>query len=110
MILPISCLGDFCSCGEIIIHDIISGITGEIKMRVQFERTIIEKVIFVEEGYPFILPNIFNENYDHLVTFHYNNQVLNGVQYELKIVSCVQLDEPIESEYDLSEYLSLEYN
>lgn len=88
----IICLGTFCSCGNITITELISPITGQIRMEAEFNNSLITRNISVSNGSPISVPNVFNENYTHIVSFYVNNELLNDAFYSIKIVNCINTE------------------
>lgn len=109
----IECLGEYCSCGDNIQLNLPSPITGELELRVEFNGVVMRRVIDVEEDVDIVVPNMFNENYTHVISF-YNSEgdLINDTKYSIKIIICIGdgLVPESDSEYDHTEYLSSEYN
>jgi hypothetical protein len=109
----IECLGEYCSCGDSIELNLVSEYTGEYEFRAEFNGVVLRNVIEVTEGDKIIVPNIFNENYTHIISFYNENgDLVNDLKYSVKIVICKGegLTPISDSEYDLSEYESTDYN
>jgi hypothetical protein len=101
----IECLGEYCSCGDFIELNLVSGDTGYYEFRTEFNGTIIRSVISVTQGSKIIVPNIFNENYTHIISFYNNDaELVNNVKYSVQIVICKGegLIPAIDSEYELT--------
>lgn len=96
----IECLGEFCSCGNIN-TGIISPFGGVIKMYSEFNGTTITKNIDVAFGNEIVIPNVFNDNYTHVVRFYFNGELVNDLAYSIKIVPCISVDnnEPMANDY-----------
>lgn len=96
----IECLGEFCSCGEIN-TGIFSPFGGTMKMYFEFNGATITKDIEVAFSNAIVIPNVFNDNYEHVLRFYYGGQLLNDLAYSIKVVPCISVDniEPMANEY-----------
>lgn len=88
----IVCLGNFCSCGNISITDLISPITGQIRMEVEFNGSTIVKNISAVNGSSIVIPNVFNENYTHILSFYINGILWNDEKYSIRVTPCLNAD------------------
>lgn len=85
----IECLGEYCSCGYILIS-VISPITGTLNMRAEFNGVAITREVPVVMGQGIMIPNIFNENYTHIISFYNNGVLLNDTSYSIKTIYCLE--------------------
>lgn len=83
----IECLGEYCACGDILIP-VISPVTGTLQMMAEFNGIKLTRDVPVVMGQGIMVPNIFNENYTHIVSFYNNGSLINETTYSLKIVYC----------------------
>lgn len=102
----IICLGTFCSCGDIEIS-IPTGSETTLKMVAEFNGVRIKNEITVANTDKITIPNIFNENYTHIIHFvTADGDVLNDEYYSIKIEPCIYADdsapEPIIQSKDTS--------
>jgi len=82
------CLGDFCSCGDIIIN-IPNLNIGTYTMFAKFNGVLIKREIEVVETDKIVIPNEFNENYSYLIKFmDSDNNIINDTWYSLNIMPC----------------------
>jgi len=96
----IECLGEFCSCGNIN-TGIISPYGGIMQMYFEFNGANIIKNIDVAFANSIVIPNVFNDNYEHIVKFYFNVQLVNDLAYSIKVVPCISIDndEPMANDY-----------
>lgn len=80
----ITCLGCFCSCDSEFDTGIASTSTGTAKIRAKFNGVVLEREVSVTAGESIIIPNIFNENYTHLIE-------IQGAWYSIKVNPCVKV-------------------
>lgn len=109
----ISCLGEYCSCGDEITLNLAAEETFTAKMVAEFNGAHIRRSVEMTTGEKVVVPNIFNENYTHIITFFKpDGTQAFGTSFSVKTVYCIEDYTPpvVESEYDLSEYESTDYN
>lgn len=107
----IICLGEYCSCGDIITINLASTITGIITMHVKFNGIVITRPVEVSVSANIEVPNVFNDNYTHEIWFTTSTgEILNDTSYSIKIVYCEGAEpQPIESDYDHNDYVDTQY-
>lgn len=103
---PIEDLGQFCQCGEIVMIGTYSPVNGEALMVAEFNGSVIAKEVEVYIDQPFAVPNVFNENYTHIIGFYQDGVLLNNKKYAIEVAWCKDIDP---SELD-GEYLKLDYS
>lgn len=69
---------------------ILSDTTGTVKMIVEFNGTYIRKDIEVVNGEAITVPNVFNENYNHLTQFYKaDGSIINDTCYKIKTMATI---------------------
>lgn len=108
----IICLGEYCSCGTEIDLNLISSVTGIITMEAEFNGIKLTRDIEVSNGSKVEVPNIFNENYTHILAFYTSDgELVNNVKYSIKTVYCDGYTPVVdEAEYDHDDYDPIQYN
>jgi hypothetical protein len=87
----IECLGDYCSCGELELS-LIADEIGVWRMKAQFNGVTLSREIEVEEGENIIIPNIFNENYTHVIWFEKaDGSMFRDKKFSINIKPCVKV-------------------
>lgn len=85
----IVCLGDFCSCGDILLN--IPGLVlGEYRVVALFNGVKIRQYVTVTEVGKAMIENVFNEDYVHYIYFiDENDDIVNDTWYSITIKPCV---------------------
>ena len=106
----VSCLGEFCSCADSFVLDIISPYTGMLTMYYEFNGTLNQTSIEVTETENIAVPNLFNEDYTTIIWFVLNNQTLNDTKYSIQTKVCNSSTmNPQEEQYDHTQYSAFDY-
>lgn len=88
----IVCLGEYCSCGDSITLRIASPVTGGITMSARFNGVRITRQVQVVAGQEITVPNIFNENFTHIIGFYSNGSPVWDNEYSIRTVICPQIN------------------
>lgn len=88
----IICLGEVCACAETVTLPLVANNTGFYSMYAEFNGIKLHKQVSVRVDEQIVVPNIFNENYTHVISFYYNGQLVNDTSYSLNVIYCIDSD------------------
>jgi hypothetical protein len=99
--MPCGCLEYEClkvylvPCAETVPLGIVSDYTGTVKMVVEFDNAHTRTDIAVTEGEAIVAPNVFNEDYNHLVQFFKpDGTLINDTCYKIKTMQTIFTNPP----------------
>lgn len=89
----IVCLGNYCSCGDDVTINLTALHTGTYHMTAEFNGTFLSVKVPVVNGEKIVVPNIFNENYTHVISFTINSIPVYDTDFSIKMVVCNDMGE-----------------